>query len=237
MSFTFACVLRSGGVYTPDWVARLCRDAATHLKPSRSVCLTDVDWGCPDEILKRDLLGPWPGWFSKLELFRPGLFDGPVLYVDLDSLILKPIPLLNEFLARLGKAWTSLALLDDFYAPNRAATGVMAWTPSPATEAIYTEFARRPVIKPGWNNGDGSIIGQYPHYRLQAMFPGAFQSWKVQEKLRKPVTGSVLCFHGEPKNNSFPANHWVTKHWIGLSNDRGVGRRDGAPHETAPPKS
>ena len=211
--FTFVCVLRSGGVYSPEWVHRLCRDAATHLKPSRIVCLMDelhdpwADWIQPIPLHHN-----WPGWFSKLEIFRPDLIAGPCLYVDLDSLILRPLPPL------VGGEWPALALLDDFLAHARPASGVMAWTPSPATERIYHGFAAAPVFGPGWRHGDGMIIGEHVHTRMQAHWPGAFQSWKVQQRKRQLVTASILSFHGVPKNDGFPPSHWITREWIGASN-------------------
>lgn len=213
MSLTVACVLRSGGVYTPEWVDRLARQARRFLGTDRIVCLSD-QWR---EIEKLDdvqapiLMHNWPGWFSKIELFRPHLFSGPTLYVDLDSLILRPIADLEATIVRVNK----LCLLDDFFAPKRPASGVMAWIPSPRTGAIYREFLARPRFGSGWSNGDGAIIGAYDHVRLQSLFPGAFQSWKVQQRKRQPVDGSILCFHGTPKNNDFPPEHWITRHWIG----------------------
>jgi len=221
MSLTFVTVMRSGGAYDHTWTQRLCRQVRNHLQPDQIVCLTDdFNGGAPimcapfEAVRLVPLPQPWPGWFSKLNLWAPGLFEGPVLYVDLDSLILKPIPDLEAKIVAGGR----LLLLDDFFAPHRAATGVMAWVPCAETEAIHAEFCRRPVCKPGWSNGDGSIVGQYVHRGLQPLFPGVFQSWKIQEKLRQPVTGSVLCFHGQPKNDSFPPDHWVTKAWKGMPN-------------------
>ena len=81
---TVACVLRSGGIYTEEWVDRLRRDVAANLAiPHRFVCLTDMAPDC-ETLPLRD---PWTGWWSKLELFRPGNFNGPVLYLDLDVIV------------------------------------------------------------------------------------------------------------------------------------------------------
>ena len=225
---TIVCVLRSGGVYTIEWVERLFRDAKRHLRPSRLVCLSDMESQFISRVCAAKLDGsdsgglmgtcilplahPWPGWFSKLEIFRPGLFSGPCLYVDLDSLILRPLPPL------VGGQWPALALLDDFLAPARPASGVMAWTPSLATERIYHGFAANPVCGPGWRHGDGILIGEHCHQRLQSLWPAAFQSWKVQQRKRQLVTASILSFHGVPKNDGFPPSHWITREWIGASN-------------------
>src|SRR4051812_39102361 len=83
---TVACVYRSGGrQYSSRYVDVLQSMVARHLSlPHRFVCLTDVtDVGCERIPLETD----WPGFYAKIELFRPGLFHGPVLYLDLDTVI------------------------------------------------------------------------------------------------------------------------------------------------------
>lgn len=84
---TIACVLKSGGIYTPEWVYALKRGIARHASDYRFVCLTDAA-GLPP-VWSVSLAYHWPGWWSKLELFRPGVFeDGErVLYLDLDTLV------------------------------------------------------------------------------------------------------------------------------------------------------
>lgn len=210
---TFVTVLKSGGIYTPDWVTKLNRQAVEHLRPDRVVCLTDMQvTDCETAPLHE---GWAVGWFAKICTFRPGLFDGPCLYIDLDTLILKPITALPWLWH--GRTSPSLALLDDFYSPRLPATGVMAWQPGAETDKIYHDFARAPQIKPGWRNGDGSIIGNYPHMRLQALFPGAFGSFKKDKLMAGPCDLSVVCFHGAPKCGDFASDHWITRHWLGTS--------------------
>jgi hypothetical protein len=84
-ALTVACVYRSGGrLYSERYVENLSRMVARYLSlPHRFVCLSDVDVPCE----RIPLVTGWPGYFSKLELFRPGLFPGPVLYFDLDTII------------------------------------------------------------------------------------------------------------------------------------------------------
>src|SRR6185437_8074786 len=57
---TVACVLKSGGVYTPEYVERLRSGVGQHLDHYKFVCLSDVD--VPDRI---PLENDWPGWWSK----------------------------------------------------------------------------------------------------------------------------------------------------------------------------
>jgi hypothetical protein len=92
---TIACVYKSraispvggliGGTYDVTWVQKLQRAVARNITvPHRFVCLTDVSILGVETIPLRH---NWPGWWSKVELFRPGLFHGPVLYFDLDVMI------------------------------------------------------------------------------------------------------------------------------------------------------
>lgn len=84
-NLTVACVYRSGGsVYTSHYVAVLRDMVARHLTvPHRFVCLSDADVPCE----RIPLVTTWRGFYSKIELYRPGLFTGPVLYFDLDTVI------------------------------------------------------------------------------------------------------------------------------------------------------
>src|SRR5690554_712883 len=112
---TVACVLRASKEFTPDQVGRLADSVQRHTK-ARFVCLSDVDVPCERIPLVTD----WPGWLAKIELFRKGLFDGPVVYLDLDTVVLDDI----SFLAR---STPGLTILSDFYKPEIPASGVMSW--------------------------------------------------------------------------------------------------------------
>ncbi len=67
MPLTIACVLRSGGRYSPIWVRRLKAMVAKNLSlPHEFVCLTDMNVDGVDTILLRKC---WPKWWSKIELW------------------------------------------------------------------------------------------------------------------------------------------------------------------------
>ena len=82
---TVACVLKSGGDFTPEHVYALKNALNEHLPEHRFYCFTDVDcmpvWMIP-------LIHDLPGWWSKMELCRPDEIPGTVLYIDLDTVIL-----------------------------------------------------------------------------------------------------------------------------------------------------
>lgn len=203
---TIAAVLRSGGDYSPDWVYALRRGVARHLDRFDFVCLTDTPLAVPWVALKHD----WPGWFAKLELFRPGLFTGPVLYFDLDTLIVGDLEQLASYRG-------PFALISDFYQPQRAQSGVMAWTPGPHTETLYQRFASEPFPKGG---GDGQWLHAHSKpERLQALYPGQICSFKAQARAGVPAGTRVVCGHGRPRFNESAAG-WAHGAWVELVRGR-----------------
>ena len=85
------CVLRSGGEYSSQHVARLSAQVERH-GGGRLHCLTDTPWAVADTTAHSVAVEPmhldWPGWFAKLELY---LRPGPILYLDLDTNIIGPL--------------------------------------------------------------------------------------------------------------------------------------------------
>lgn len=83
--FTVVCVLKSGRIYNEEWVYRLRHGVERYAgRKVRFVCLSDVEIPGVETI---KLIQEWPKYWSKIELFRKDLFDGPVLYIDLDSIV------------------------------------------------------------------------------------------------------------------------------------------------------
>jgi hypothetical protein len=80
------CVLREGGRigYDASWVEKLQNAVTRNLTmPHKFICLSDCDVPCTRIPLDTDGDGFW----AKMQLFKPNLFDGPVLYIDLDTVI------------------------------------------------------------------------------------------------------------------------------------------------------
>lgn len=96
---TVACVYWEGSFrnrpYTREWPAKLKRMVSLRLRPHRFVCMSNVDVPGVETL---PLVHNWPGWWSKIELFRPGNgLDGRVLYLDLDTLIVDEINSIADF--------------------------------------------------------------------------------------------------------------------------------------------
>ena len=101
-SLTVACVWVQGHVpFSARYVVRLRNMVARHLdRPHRFVCLTDRTLALPEiETVGIRWANTLKGWWAKVELFKPGRFDGRVLYLDLDTLIVDALDAIVDYQA------------------------------------------------------------------------------------------------------------------------------------------
>lgn len=207
---TVVCVLRSGGVYKPQHVRRLRDQVSKHLRQlHRFVCLADYDYAPADDdiecaVLPRD----YPGWWSKICLFYPGLFDGPTLYFDLDTTIIGPIDDLADQVHD-----KRLIMLHGMTNPRFPGSGVMGW--GAQVPNVFADFDRDPglamsrcVTSSNW--GDQGFIAHHVEALSfwQDLLPGQICSFKVHclRIVQGPRIGAVppsgarvVCYHGIPK--------------------------------------
>jgi hypothetical protein len=200
MGGVIALVLRQSPTYSTDWVGAMLYGLRSHGYTGRVVCLSDVHVSYPVEVvpLRKD----WPGWWSKLELFRPGLFTEPVLYLDLDTLVVGNV-------SKLLAIRSPLAMLSDFYRPTLAASGVMAWMPGETSAKIY-DLALRGIPGRGrmdvWLDSHGITAD-----RVQDMAEGVY-SYKAHARAKAPDDAVLVCGHGNPRFTS-PAAGWAHELW------------------------
>lgn len=193
---TVACVLRSGGDFTPSHVDHLRDGVARNLSlPHRFCCLSDMEVDCERIPLRTD----WPGWFSKLEMLKPGLFWGPVVSFDLDVVITGS---LDDLV--LGHRFT---VCDDFYHPGQINSSMMAWNTD--LSDIFMAFGADPErnmrtyrTRAHW--GDQGFIRDHSPVtpdRWQWKYPGRVVSFKADVlKDRRVLDGASVCiFHGRPR--------------------------------------
>jgi len=189
MSATILTVLRSGGEYTPAHVERLYRQCAAY----PFLCLSDVELPVPHYRMLHD----WPGWFSKLEMFR---LQGPILYMDLDTAVTGDLnPLLDAV-----RQHDFIALRNPLDTPSRFGSGLMGWRDN--LNHVYRRFAQAPdyharrCTTPQVWGDQGFIAEDEPHPVFwQDMFPGQILSWKVDCKEGVPPEARVVYFHGQPR--------------------------------------
>jgi hypothetical protein len=204
------CCIRAGERFSPAYVVHLKDMVARNLDagfPGRFVCFTDRPQELPETIETAPLPAELPGWWSKLALFRKGLFpDGDrIVFFDLDTLITGPIDRLMTYDGDFG-------ILADFYRPQGLQSSVMAWRASLHSE-IWESFeaAGCPMEDPG---GDQAWIEHCQiknRDRLQVAFPDMFVSYKKSSGLL-PDKASVVIFHGLPRPHEVTEG-WVPKVW------------------------
>lgn len=189
------CVLRNGKEYGPQhvqWLARQVPDL---------VCLSDVEIdGVPTIRLNHD----WPGWWSKMELFRPDI-EEDLLFFDLDTVVIGGIEKLE--------ALEHTTLLSDFYKPNLPASGLML-IKNKDKDRVWNDWMSNPeahmkrcVTREYWGD-QGYLRDVLPCKRWQLELPNRIFSYKAHSLKSVPNGAYVVCFHGIPRP-------WdVKKSWI-----------------------
>lgn len=178
------CVLKSGGEYTADhvqWLAKQVDDLH---------CLSDIPI---DGVKTIPLQYDWPGWWSKMELFRPDICHD-LFYYDLDTVVIDPIVPNGE---------CSL-MLRDFYYPSRSGSGLMyirhkdkssvwdAWIVDPAGNQSYKPTAA--------HHGDQGFIQDFlPHRKWQEFHERDIMSYKAHVRKLGIKPRGIVCFHGHPR--------------------------------------
>lgn len=218
------CVLKSGGDYTPEYVynlrAMLYRNVSVSFKFK---CFTDMDLDLPeDEIIP--LTENWPGWWSKVEIFKNGNFplDARITYFDLDTVIIKNID-------RLIDDNVPFRMLEGFHPSRPCASGVMSFTGDHQYifEAMKKNSEDIMEKYKGFKNngapmGDQAFISSTYIGRNQKR-PAPIQrvmgvcSFKRHIMKRKRPTTEldcppVICFHGQPRPHMVDLPI-IKKHW------------------------
>lgn len=225
---TFACVWRDHGYYTAEWITKLAAGVKRHYPhPHRFVCLTDYAEPIEGaETIK--LEHNWPKYWSKIELFRPNLFDGPVMYFDLDVLI-------TGSLEPLVQDWPNMVMITD-HLPEIDNSSMMYWDARDSFyEGIYLNFAGTPerfmrihaAKEHVADFGDQEYIGHYlkrggrPAMRWQDILPSEwFIEFCAMGRLNPIVERNIqstdlkvaFCL-GIPKFHDVPHVHLVKNHW------------------------
>ncbi|HWH07182.1 MAG TPA: hypothetical protein VNU47_01500 [Candidatus Paceibacterota bacterium] len=228
---TVACVLNTPSpTYNAEWVRRLQAGVSKHLSvPHRFVCLTNNPE--IDGIQTKPLTDNLPAWWAKIELFKPGQFEGPVLYLDLDTMICGSID-------ELAGPWNGLVMLKDSPLYQHVyGSGIMWFDPTqnPELENIYNRFMSNPEGTmeeySGKNgaemNGDQGVIYQTMKQsgqevlRWQEILPSQwFLEFSYNRNLNPVVADDTydrdarVCYpFGYPKFSNMPWVPIVQRHW------------------------
>lgn len=171
------------------------------------VCLSNVKI---DGVKTIPLEHDWPGWWSKIELFKN---FNTAFYIDLDTVLTGDITDMVFSPLEGFEALRNLSTPKD----DRIGSGIMRWNGD--YSHIYRQFKRAPekymeqyVTSQKWGD-QGFIFDMVKNIKyLQDRFPGKILSFKVDLKKRKypPEECSIVCFHGKPKPMDVDFD-WVPK--------------------------
>lgn len=147
------------------------------------------------------------GWWNKLYLFKQGVLEGRVLYIDLDTVIVGCLDPLSEYGGRF-------AILGDLLRPQYFGSGVMMWDAA-ANGDVWERYVRAGC--PNLRRGDQAWLQRVRPDAdvLQKLFPSTFVSYKAHCGDGLPDGSSVVCYHGTPRPHEVE-NEWMSEHWYGL---------------------
>ena len=236
------CCVKWGSKYPALYANRLRNMVRRHLAhPHEFVCLTDDPAGLDADI--RPILLPdadFKGFWTKISLFRPGVFEPgrTVIYLDVDVVIVGPLDFMLE---EDGPDLTIVRAFGRETGVNSSAMRFHAGTLS----HIYERFAAdaEAIVASGRYAGDqnwiheqvpdaayfppGRIVSykrdMHSHIFLKAKKLG-FNSWLKAPQwmtVSLPVGASIVVFHGKPDPEDVmdsPYGPWkrapfVKEHW------------------------
>lgn len=163
---TVACVYWKGKfrgrehVFNLDYIIKLRNMVKRNLPMKhRFVCLSNV----PVPVDRIPLCHNWEGFWSKLELFRPGLFEGRVFFLDLDVLIMQDLtPMVNfpsKFVMSATKG-TPQIRNDKKRELHRYSSSVMAWDAG-VPDPLFARFTKNPAYWMQYYYGDQDFISAH----------------------------------------------------------------------------
>lgn len=211
---TIGCVLKTGGEF--HWrQAAILRDSVARNMPRAIPYKFRVLTNDPEATDPVKLEYSLPGWWSKMELFRPAVREswGDTLYFDLDTAIVGYL----GSIATYCNVYPNFTILRDFYRSNGYGSGMM-FIPA----KFIAPWAKFDVeIIPEYasaNLGDQQFLEQFPAQRWQDVCPRQIHSFKPAAFPgatlgAKPKDASVVCFHGKPRPWETKANHWIRDYW------------------------
>ena len=161
------------------------------------------------EVTERTVPAGLDGWFNKLSLLE--MFDGDVLYLDLDVILTANI---DHLVKVLDKDRTKIWARDDWSYPvtnprfGKEATinsSVMLWH---GRKDMAGADKLIPVT-----HGDQGIITQLFWPKGIGLLPGeSVQSYKYQVRDQGAPLAPIVVCHGNPKCHEL-REPWVSQHW------------------------
>jgi hypothetical protein len=231
-----ACVIH-GDTYSWVYVEKLYSMISRNLKlPFRFHVYTEPNRSVPSPWIKHEL-ELWPGfdgakraWWYKIQLFNPAHHVGPLLYFDLDTVIVNNIDWIPQLSTRY---FWAIKEFKSLWRPtiDTINSSVMWWNTTDFAN-VWQDFAKKNIVSIARQyHGDQDYISARIDNKKRKFFDqGRIVSWRWQahdggynfkkRRSNSPNQGtkfdsncSILVFHGQPKPHevSDPA---VAANWI-----------------------
>jgi hypothetical protein len=229
-----ACVIH-GNAYDWQYVERLYNMLSRHISPGIKLHVyTEATRPVPEPMIKHELT-PWPitstkkSWWYKMQLFNPAHHVGPLLYFDLDTVIVGNIDWIWQQPAAYFWAIRDFKYL---WRPNH--TGVnssVMWWNTEHYKNVWDTFAQQDLatIMRKYPGDQDYISAVIPENQRRFFDVNRVQSWRWQcldggydfrkRRHRAPGTGtqitdstSIMVFHGNPKPEQI-TDQTVVTHW------------------------
>ena len=229
-----ACVIH-GTAYSWTYVERLYNMLSRHITPGiRLHVYTEADRPVPEPMIKHvltewNITRPKRGWWYKMQLFNPEHHAGPLLYFDLDTVIVGNIDWIWQ--QPLSYFW---AIRDFRYLQNPHHAGfnssVMWWNVRNFSW-VWEQFSKEDIKQVTKNNpGDQDYITKAIDINQRRFFEDRmFESFRWQcldggydfqrRQHKSPGSGvkiapdtSVVVFHGLPKPHQI-SDAAITQLW------------------------
>ena len=229
-----ACVIH-GTAYSWDYVDRLYNMLQRHVTPGiRLHVYTEADRPVPESMIKHELT-PWPitnskrSWWYKMQLFNPAHYAGPLLYFDLDTVIVGNLDWIWQLPTTYFWAIRDFKYL---WRPNH--TGInssIMWWDTRHYQNLWDTFVLQDLATTmGKYPGDQDYISAViPENQRRFFDTTKVLSWRWQcldggydfqrRRHLAPGTGteitdstSIMVFHGNPKPEKI-TDQTIVAHW------------------------
>lgn len=228
-----ACVIH-GDVYSWTYVDRLYHMLSRHISsPIRFHVYTEQERSVPAHMIKHALpnwgiSGAKSSWWYKIQLFDPAAHAGPLLYFDLDTVIVNNI----DWICRLPSKW--FWTVRDFKylwrSTHHSINSSIMWWDTRQFAMVWQDFQQHDLQKiVKQYRGDQDYLSHIlPTAQVRFLDQERIKSWRWQcldggAHLNRRVRASdattvltantdVLVFHGHPKPHEIQ-DPIVLQHW------------------------
>ena len=229
-----ACVIHNKG-YTWDYVDRLYSMLSRHLSQGvRLHVYTEADREVPAPYIKHALDdwkigGPKRSWWYKIQLFDATKFSGPLLYFDLDTVVVSNLDWIPRL--SLDYFWTVRDFKFLWKPVSQTANTSIMWFDTNKFNYVYENFKSVNINQTiSKYRGDQDYVTDAISLTYRRFFDQSrVKSWRWQcldggynfdkKQHIKPGAGteladmtSILVFHGNPKPSEI-ADAIIAQHW------------------------